>query len=109
MRLDTAEFIRRFLIHVLPNGFHRIRHYGFLSNKARTDALPLARKLLQVPPVLEEQDEPATSVPVFVCRHCGEPMIITAVFERPYSARGPPIPSMSRSELNHLSDRPSAD
>ena len=109
MRLDTAEFIRRFLIHVLPSGFHRIRHYGLLSNKARTDSLPLARKLLQIQPVLEEQDEPAITVPVFVCRHCGEPMIITEVFERPYVARGPPIPAMSRSELDYLSGRPCVD
>lgn len=109
MRLDTAEFIRRFLIHVLPNGFHRIRHYGMLSNKARTDSLPLARKHLQVPPVQEEQDEQAISAPVFVCRHCGEPMIIIEVFERPYAARAPPIPPMSRSEMNNLSGRPCVD
>ena len=105
--LDTGEFIRRFLMHVLPSGFHRIRHYGLLSNKARKDSLPLARKHLRVVPVLEEQDEQATPLPVFVCRHCGEPMAIIEVFERPYAARAPPVPAMTRNELANLSDRPS--
>ena len=95
MPLETSEFIRRFLMHVLPSGFHRIRHYGLLSNKARSEALPLARKHLQVVPVPEEQEQPEIAVPVFICRHCGEPMIIIEVFERPYSARGPPIQAMA--------------
>ena len=89
MRLDTDEFIRRFLIHVLPSGFHRIRHYGLLSNKARNVALPLARKYLHVVPVLEEQEEEVTPLPVFACRHCGKPMIIIEVFEGSKSARDP--------------------
>ena len=96
MSLETDEFIRRFLIHVLPSGFHRIRHYGLLSNKARSKSLPLARKHLHVVTVPEEQAQPETSSPVFICRHCGEPMIIIEVFERPYSARGPPIQAMAR-------------
>jgi hypothetical protein len=98
MSLDTGEFIRRFLMHVLPSGFHRIRHYGLLSNKARSEALPLVRQHLQVVPVLEEQDQSQSETPVFLCRHCGEPMIIIEVFERPYTARGPPIPPMEREE-----------
>ena len=102
MCLDTPEFIRRFLIHVLPSGFHRIRHYGLLSNKARKDALPLARAHLQVAPVIKEQDEPATPIPVFACRHCGEPMIIIEVFKRPYAARAPPVPAMTRCEQAEL-------
>ena len=106
MRLDTDEFIRRFLIHVLPSGFHRIRHYGLLSNKARNVALPLVRKYLHVVPVLEEQDEETTPLPVFACRHCGKPMIIIEVFEGPKSARGPPIQPMTRNELARLSDSP---
>ena len=106
MRLDTPEFIRRFLIHVLPSGFHRIRHYGLLSNKARKDALPLARAHLQVAPVLEEQDKPATPIPVFVCRHCGEPMVIIEVFERHYAARAPPVPAMTRCEQTDLMRSP---
>ena len=96
MSLETSEFIRRFLMHVLPSGFHRIRHYGLLSNKARSESLPLARKHLQVVPVPQEQEQPEIAVPVFICRHCGEPMIIIEVLERPYSARGPPIQAMAR-------------
>lgn len=106
MCLDTDEFIRRFLIHVLPSGFHRIRHYGLLSNKARIVALPLIRKHLHVVPVLEEQEEETTSLPVFACRHCGKTMIIIDVFEGPNSARGPPIPPMTHDELARLSDSP---
>jgi hypothetical protein len=53
MTLDADEFIRRFLLHVLPAGFHRIRHYGFLANGHRADKLTLCRRLLRV------QTEPA--------------------------------------------------
>jgi hypothetical protein len=49
MTLDADEFIRRFLIHVLPDGFHRIRHYGLLANANRTSNIALARRLLGVP------------------------------------------------------------
>jgi hypothetical protein len=48
MTLDVAEFIRRFLIHVLPKGFHRIRHYGFLAGGARAESIAQARELLNV-------------------------------------------------------------
>jgi len=94
MTLDTPEFIRRFLIHVLPSGFHRIRHYGMLANANRASALALSRQLLCVPepaPATKEQSEGAIEVPVFVCRHCGEPMIIIGVFERANAARAPPL------------------
>ena len=47
MTLETDEFIRRFLLHVLPQGFHRIRHYGLMANARRQQKLNLARKLLQ--------------------------------------------------------------
>ena len=46
MTLDADEFIRRFLLHTLPDGFHRIRHYGFLANGHRADKLALCRRLL---------------------------------------------------------------
>ena len=49
MTLDVDEFIRRFLIHVLPDGFHRIRHYGLFANANRTGNIALARRLLGVP------------------------------------------------------------
>src|SRR5262249_17097698 len=47
MTLDADEFIRRFLLHALPEGFHRIRHYGFLANGSRGDSLALCRRLLE--------------------------------------------------------------
>ena len=53
MTLEAGEFIRRFLLHVLPTGFHRIRHYGFLANGHRADKLALCRRLLQVQPEAE--------------------------------------------------------
>jgi hypothetical protein len=57
MTLDAHEFIRRFLIHVLPAGFHRIRHYGLLASGVKADNLVLARKLLDVtPPAPEPED-----------------------------------------------------
>jgi hypothetical protein len=49
MRLGVGEFMRRFLLHVLPDGFHRIRHYGLFANGHREDKLALCRKLLGVP------------------------------------------------------------
>ena len=52
--LDAQEFIRRFLLHVLPNGFMRIRHFGFLANRAKKQALPQCRKLLGLNPALPE-------------------------------------------------------
>ncbi len=50
MTVATGEFIRRFLIHVLPKGFHRIRHYGLLANGNRAENVAKARELLGVPP-----------------------------------------------------------
>jgi Putative transposase len=50
MRIEIAEFIRRFLLHILPSGFHRIRHYGLFANGHRVDKLALCRSLLDVPP-----------------------------------------------------------
>ena len=46
MTLDANEFIRRFLLHALPDSFHRIRHYGFLANSARAETLALCHRLL---------------------------------------------------------------
>jgi hypothetical protein len=57
MTLDAHEFIRRFLLHVLPDGFMRIRHFGFLANRAKKHALPQCRKLLGFNPALPEHPE----------------------------------------------------
>jgi putative transposase/transposase-like zinc-binding protein len=82
MTLDTPEFIRRFLIHVLPNGFHRIRHYGLLASGVKADNLMLARRLLDVaPPAPKPEDsaaEPPT--PLKPCPCCGSAMRIIEVF-----------------------------
>jgi hypothetical protein len=75
MTLDAHEFIRRFLIHVLPKGFHRIRHYGLLASAVKADSLALARKLLDAaPPAPKSEDaasDPATPNP---CPCCGSAM-----------------------------------
>jgi hypothetical protein len=51
MTLSAGEFIRRFLLHVLPSGFHRIRYYGFLGNRSRREKLARCRRLLQMPAI----------------------------------------------------------
>ena len=61
MTLATDEFIRRFLIHVLPKGFHRIRHYGLLANSDRAANIARARELLAMPPL--KQPEAAKPAP----------------------------------------------
>jgi Putative transposase/Transposase zinc-binding domain len=93
MTLSPQEFMRRFLLHVLPGGFHRIRHYGLLANSNRRDNLALARELLHVsPPSPDESAGEASAVPAptFVCRHCGHAMVVLQVFLRDCSIRAPP-------------------
>jgi len=93
MTLSPQEFMRRFLLHVLPGGFHRIRHYGLLSNSNRRDHLALARELLHVtpPPPDESADDASTApAPTFVCAHCGRAMVVLQVFLRDCSIRAPP-------------------
>ena len=92
MTLEASEFMRRFLLHVLPTGFHRIRHYGLLANPVRKQNLATIRALLHVPPIPRLSDEaPSQDRPlVFVCRHCGAPMIIIDSLERCQPIRAPP-------------------
>ncbi|QUM74019.1 IS91 family transposase [Sphingopyxis granuli] len=89
MTLAADEFIRRFLLHALPRGFHRIRHYGLLASARRKDHLERARRLLDVAPSPTEEptDEPQ---PQPTCPCCGGTMIIIEVFERRYQPRAPP-------------------
>ena len=99
MTLASPEFMRRFLLHVLPSGFHRIRHYGLLANARRQQNLNLARTLLQVPapappaPFLPtDPNAPGhTHPPPFICRLCGAPMLILETFARTPHIRGPPV------------------
>lgn len=90
MTLAPDEFIRRFLLHVLPRGFHRIRHYGLLAGSARKASLTLARQLLNVaaPPDDDTPDEPDDFRPLCPC--CGGRMIVIEMFERWRQPRGPP-------------------
>jgi hypothetical protein len=92
MTLEVGEFMRRFLLHVLPSGFHRIRHYGLLANCGRSANLVLARELLQVPRQESGQCDDALdgATPTFICPHCGHAMIVVQIFMRGESIRAPP-------------------
>ena len=95
MTLSTGEFMRRFLLHVLPTGFHRIRHYGLIANAGRRDNLARARELLNVPPAANDEASTGDSVaesaqPTYVCPDCGAPMIIIEAFGRGQPIRAPP-------------------
>jgi hypothetical protein len=89
MTLGTDEFIRRFLLHVLPKGFHRIRHYGPLASADRKANVARARELLAVPasPAVEETPLPDTPPP---CPCCGGRMVIIEIFQGAARARAPP-------------------
>jgi len=97
MTLTTDEFIRRFLLHVLPRGFHRIRHYGLLASGTRRDNLARARELLAAPPpppaAPDATLEPSDHRPPCPC--CGGRMIIIETFERCSQPRAPPAPPRS--------------
>jgi hypothetical protein len=95
MTLAADEFMRRFLLHVLPGGFHRIRHYGLLANGVRKTNLARARELLNDAPAPHAQTANAdagsgTAQPCFLCRHCGGPMLIVETFVRGQMIRAPP-------------------
>ena len=99
MALPIPEFIRRFLIHVLPQGFHRIRHYGLFANGGRTRNIARARELLAMPAPepddthsADDTEPPALAQP---CPHCGGAMIVIETFEpgqkpRDHPPRAPP-------------------
>jgi Putative transposase/Transposase zinc-binding domain len=83
MTLDAQEFIRRFLLHTLPDGFHRIRHYGFLANGHRAARLELCRRLLAAAaPERASPAEPTTgeTMPARRCPCCGGQMITLAIW-----------------------------
>ena len=93
MTLAADEFMRRFLLHVLPSGLHRIRHYGLLANAGRREHLARARELLHVVPVAADPQPPAPVAivaPTFVCPHCGAAMIVVETFARGEPIRAPP-------------------
>jgi len=88
MTLSLGEFIRRFLIHVLPHGFHRIRHYGLLASGTRADNIARLRRLLDVPTAQPEAAdnscvEATEPKPLpHPCPCCGGRMIIIETFQR---------------------------
>ncbi len=95
MTLATEEFMRRFLLHVLPSGFHRIRHYGLLANAKRKNHIATVRELLHQPQLVDtaapvEGNGSGATRPTFLCRHCGAPMLVIETFARAQRIRGPP-------------------
>ena len=98
MTLATGEFMRRFLLHTLPPGFHRIRHYGLIANTARRENLAQARALLNAP-VTTASPAKATDAttgaaacppPTWVCPGCGAAMVIIEILPRSPHIRAPP-------------------
>ena len=90
MTLATGEFIRRFLTHVLPRGFHRIRHYGLLASGTRADNVARARQLLAALKPEGPPTEAAIDHGKPECPCCGGRMIIIEVFERGATPRHRP-------------------
>jgi Putative transposase len=95
MTLDAGEFIRRFLLHVLPKGFHRIRHYGLLASAGRKVNIMRARALLTAPEPEAtcggtDTADTAPRDPKPRCPCCGGRMIIIETFARGPHARAPP-------------------
>ena len=82
MTLAAEEFIRRFLIHVLPQGFQRIRYYGFLANRHRAQGLALCRQLLRMPTPIEHSEGQEKLLQFGGvsprCPVCGEGMMVWA-------------------------------
>jgi hypothetical protein len=101
MKLGTGEFIRRFLVHVLPKGFHRIRHYGLLANGDRAGNVAKARELLKMPapatePEPQSAETDATPVHPRPCPCCGGRMLVVEVFGRGQAPRQWPSPTVIR-------------
>jgi hypothetical protein len=105
MTLAVDEFIRRCLIHVLPDRFHRIRHYGLFANSSRANNIALARRLLGVPDTSASSrgsdgtDSDGSEIPHQdsewnACPCCGGRMIIIETFEPGSQPRQWPIPSI---------------
>ena len=98
MTLSSHEFIRRFLMHVLPKGFHRIRHYGLFANGNRAANIARARELLNVPAPANDETVDAAAEPDepqvlnFPCHHCGGRMIIIEVFAPGMEPKNQPAP-----------------
>ncbi len=105
MTLATDEFIRRFLIHVLPKGFHRIRHYGLLASGNRAENIAHARQLLAVPSRPKEPETPKAAIdePRLLprpCPCCGGRMIVIETFARGCEPKHRPAPPPAAIRIN---------
>ncbi len=107
MTVAPGEFIRRFLLHVLPKGFHRIRHYGLLaSSRTKAETIERARKLIEpatpAQPLRSAKPDPAPAAteaiekPIQPCPCCGSAMIIIEMFEAGSTPRNKPTPPVAR-------------
>jgi hypothetical protein len=106
MTLTPHEFIRRFLIHVLPKGFHRIRHYGLLASANRAANIARARELLAVPTTPRQPETPETAAadePRMLprpCPCCGGRMVIIETFARGCEPKHRPKPSLGEIRID---------
>lgn len=92
MTLAVPEIIQRFLMHVLPNRFHRIRHYGFLSNKVRAVQLQKVRDALNVKAPEPDESEDSDSIDErLICKRCAGIMQLIEAYEGTFRARAPPL------------------
>ncbi len=94
MTLAVDEFLRRFLLHILPKGFVRIRNFGFLANRRRSTLLPLCFQLLGTtpqPPAEEHSSSTEDAAELYRCPHCGGPMkVIERLTAAEILLRSPP-------------------
>ncbi len=93
LALDGEEFVRRFLLHILPKGLMRVRHYGFLANRCRRRRLAQIRQALAVVETAPDADTAASDPePTYTCPHCRQPtlrVIGTLTPRRPTRGRPP--------------------
>jgi hypothetical protein len=80
LTLAVDEFLRRFLLHLLPQGFMRIRNFGFLANRRRATTLPLCFQLLGSAPQAKTEVTTASSSDAWLCPKCGGPMLVIERF-----------------------------
>jgi len=106
MTLTPHEFIRRFLVHVLPKRFHRIRHYGLLASADRAANIARARELLAVPTTPRQPETPETAAADETCMLprpcpcCGGRMVIIETFARGCEPKHRPKPSLGETRID---------
>ncbi len=92
MTLSLDEFLRRFLLHLLPEGFVRIRNFGFLANRKRATTLPLCFQLLDRAPQTEQEVSTAGPSDLWSCPKCGGPMmVVERLTAAEIQLRSPPV------------------